>query len=332
MSLPKNTLACQGILALMQLREFVLGDIPAIAAIRNASIEISPDFYSMTVDRFRYDFYDEDVPMKSRIMVAEDEGHVVGFYHLYTDENLLARGRSNLDSIHVSPQGQGKGVGTALVGSVLETAREWGARYVSTAVPGDQPRSLAFLERLGFRRMRTFDKMRLTDLRPEPEPAFPPNYELTTFVRGQDEAPFVEVFNAAFQDTWDFTPVTPAEVAQWNHRPSFNPRGCFLLWETDGGDRRLVGFTTVLFNPDRAEQTGRVIGRVYEMGVLPSHRKGGLGFQLLRVAIRYAREQGFQGLDLVTDDQSEAGKQLYAKVGFQEKRSSVVLHRDVTTA
>lgn len=308
----------------MQLREFVLGDIPAIAAIRNASIQISPDFYSMTVDRFRYDFYDEDVPMQSRIMVAEDEGKVVGFYHLYTDENLLARGRSNLDSIHVSPDARGKGAGTALITSVVDTARGWGAKYISTALPGDQPRSLAFLERLGFQRVRTFDKMRLTDLSGD-VPPLPDGYSLRNFVHGQDETAFVEVFNAAFHDSWDFTPVKVSEVAQWNHRPSFNPRGCFVLMEGD----HMVGFTSVLFNPDRAEQTGRVIGRIYEMGVLPSHRKRGLGYLLLRVAIRYARENGFQGLDLVTDDLSEAGKQLYAKVGFQEKRSSVVLHRDV---
>ena len=137
----------------------------------------------------------------------------------------------------------------------------------------------------------------------------------------------MQVFNAVFADSWDFTPVTPAEVALWNRRPSFNPRGCFLLWEGD----KLVGFTTVLFNPERAELTRKVIGRIYEMGVLPSHRKHGLGFQLLRVAVGYAREQGFQGLDLITDAESEAGKQLYAKIGFQEKRSSIVLHRDVTS-
>ena len=70
-----------------------------------------------------------------------------------------------------------------------------------------------------------------------------------------DDAAFVEVFNAAFHDSWDFTPITVEEVSRWNHRPSFNPRGCFLLWEGD----QLVGFTTVLFNPDRAEQTGKVM-------------------------------------------------------------------------
>ena len=312
----------------MQLREFVLGDIPAIAAIRNASIDISPDFYSMTVDRYRYDFYDADLPMKSRIMVAEaDTGKVAGFYHLYTDEHLLQRGRSNLDSIHVHPDMRGQGVGAALVASACETARSWGATYVSTAIPDASPRSLEFLERHGFQRVRTFDKMRLGIRGTEGPPDVPPGFTLRNFKAG-DDAAFVEVFNAAFADHWDFVPLPLTEVQQWNRRPSFDPRGCFLLFE-DGEPQKLVGFTTVLFNPERAEVTGKVIGRIFEMGVLPAYRRKGLGFVLLKVALKYAADNHFDAVDLVTDAESEAGKQLYAKVGFEEKRSSIVLHHQV---
>lgn len=308
----------------MKIREFMLGDIPAIAAIRNASIEISPDFYSMTVDRYRYDFYDADLPMKSRIAVAEVDDRVAGFYHLYTDEHLLARGRSNLDSIHVHPDARGHGVGAALIDSAAETARGWGATYISTAIPDADPRSLVFLERHGFKKVRTFDKMRLSLKKDQAGPAVPAGYTLRNF-RAGDEAGFVHVFNAAFGDHWDFVPLTEAEVSQWNRRPSFDPRGCFLLFEGEA----LVGFATVLFNPERAEVTGQVIGRIFEMGVLPSHRRKGLGYVLLQVALKYASENGFAAVDLVTDAESEAGKQLYAKVGFEEKRSSLVLHRQV---
>lgn len=311
----------------MKLREFVLGDIPAIAAIRNASIEISPDFYSMTVDRYRYDFYDADLPMKTRIVVAEnDDGKVAGFYHLYTDEHLLARGRSNLDSIHVHPDMRGQGVGAALIGSAAETARGWGATYISTAVPDASPRSLEFLQRHGFEVVRTFDKMRLPLRGPQPEPQVPRGFHLRNFKAG-DDAAFVEVFNAAFADHWDFVPLTAPEVSQWNRRPSFDPRGCFLLVED--GTERLVGFATVLFNPERAELTGKVIGRIFEMGVLPAFRRKGLGHVLLQAALKYAADNHFDAVDLVTDAESEAGKQLYAKVGFEEKRSSYVLHRQV---
>lgn len=306
----------------MKLREFLLGDIPAIAEIRNESISISPDFYSMTIDRYRFDSYDEGGSLQSRIVVAEVEGHVAGFYHLYSDANQLARGRANLDSIHVHPSYRNQGVGAALVASVAETAKGWGARYVSTAIPEDSPRSRVFLERHGFTLARRFYKMRLSDMAAVPEPALAPGLSLRAFQPGKDEAQFVSVFNAAFEGHWDFTPLTEAEVAEWNRRPSFNPRGCFMLFE---GDRQ-IGFTTVLYNPEEAAQTGEAVARIFEMGVLPEHRHRGLGFELLKAAVKYARERGIAAVDLVTDAENEAATKLYEKVGFQEKRASLVFH------
>lgn len=309
----------------LKLREFVLGDIPAIAEIRNDSISISPDFISMTVDRFRYDFYDEDVPMMSRIEVAEVAGNVAGFTHLYTDENQLRLGRVNLDSLHVHPAARNHGVGAALLASAVETARGWNGRYLSTAIPEESPRSVTFLERHGFTRVRQFYKMRLSDLRPDADTHFPPGFHQRHFQPGTDEAAFVEVYNAAFADHWDFIPMADWEIAKWNRRPAFNPKGCFLLFDQD----RLVGFTTVMFDQDQARETGQAVGRIFEMGVLPEYRRRGLGYTMLQAAIRYAQAQGFDALDLVTDVENEAGIQLYEKVGFQEKRASIVLHRQL---
>ena len=309
----------------LKLREFVLGDIPAIAEIRNESISISPDFYSMTVDRFRYDFYDEDVPMMSRIEVAELDGAVVGFTHLYTDENQLLQGRVNLDSFHVHPRARNQGVGQALLASAVEAARGWKGRYISTSIPEESPRSLEFLERHGFHRVRDFYKMRLSDLRPDADLALPAGFSLRTFQPGTDESAFVAVYNASFSDHWDFVPLADWEVAKWNRRPAFSPKGCFLLFDQD----RMVGFTTVMYDPEQAAHTGEAVGRIFEMGVLPEYRRRNLGYMMLQAAIRYAQEQGFQALDLVTDVENEAGVQLYEKVGFQEKRASVILHYDL---
>jgi mycothiol synthase len=311
----------------MQLREFQMGDIPAIAAIRNASIELSPDFYSMTLDRFRYDFYGADFPLTSRIVVAELAGKVAGFYHLYTDERLLAQGRSNLDSIHVAPDHRGAGVGAALVASVAETANGWGARYVSTAIPESSPRSLGFLERHGFERVRRFDLLRLTiqpGLAASPPP---PGYTLRAFRPG-DEGAFVAAFNAAFADHWDFVPLEAPEVQQWNRRATFDPEGCLLL--TDDASGEVAAFVTVLHQSDpEAPAAQPPVARIFEMGVVPTQRRRGLGYVMLQTGLAYAASHGFAAVDLVTDAQSEAGLQLYAKVGFTEKRSSIVLHRQV---
>jgi mycothiol synthase len=306
------------------LREFVLGDVPAVAEIRNASMAISPDFYSMTVDRFRYDFYDVDKPMTARLMVAiEDDGQVAGFYHLYRDQSQLARGRVNLDSLHIHPRARNHGVGALLLASAIETARAWNGRYISTAIPEQSPRSVAFLERHGFFPARTFQQWRLNGLTGFDEPHFPAGFALRRFQPGQDEARFVGAFNSAFKEHWDFTPLTEAEVVQWNRRADFQAAGCFILEAKNS----LVGFTTVLYDPTQAAQTGEAIGRIFEMGVLPELRQQHLGYGLLLAAIHYAGKLGFQALDLVADSQNAAALKLYEKVGFQEKRQTQVLHR-----
>ncbi|MEB3196125.1 MAG: GNAT family N-acetyltransferase [Candidatus Sericytochromatia bacterium] len=309
----------------MPLREFQMGDIPAIASIRNASVELSPDFFSMTLDRFRYDFYGADLPLTSRIVVAESDWRVVGFYHLYTDERLLAQGRSNLDSIHVAPEQRGSGVGADLMASALNTARGWGARYVSTAIPESSPRSLAFLERHGFERVRRFDLLRL-NLQPDLTPPAPLNgFLLRTFSQG-DEPRFVAAFNAAFADHWDFVPLDASHVQIWNRRDSFDPEGCLLLQDANNGE--LAAFVTVLHQTPPEVQPR--VARIFEMGVVPAYRRQGLGYHILQQGLAYAASHGFTAVDLVTDAQSEAGLQLYAKVGFTDKRSSIVLHRPVT--
>ncbi|MEB3329632.1 MAG: GNAT family N-acetyltransferase [Candidatus Sericytochromatia bacterium] len=308
----------------MLLREFQMGDIPAIAAIRNASIELSPDFYSMTLDRFRYDFYGADFPLTSRIVVAEVDDKVAGFYHLYTDERLLARGRSNIDSIHVAPDHRGAGLGAALIASVADTARGWGARYVSTAIPEASPRSLGFLERHGFERVRRFDLMRLAVQPGLATPPSPAGFSLRAFHAG-DEAAFVAAFNAAFADHWDFVPLEAPEVQRWNRRATFDPEGCLLL--TDDATGEVAAFVTVLHQADPDAQPP--VARIFEMGVVPAQRRRGLGYVMLQTGLAYASARGFGAVDLVTDAQSQAGLQLYAKVGFTEKRSSIVLHRRV---
>jgi mycothiol synthase len=178
------------------------------------------------------------------------------------------------------------------------------------------------LKRHGFFPVRTFQQLRLADLTGFAEPQFLEGFALRPFKPGQDEAAFVSAFNAAFADHWDFTPLVEAEVAQWNRRADFQPAGCLLLANAGG----VAGFTTILFDPSRAAQTGEAIGRIFEMGVLPEARRQQLGYGLLLAAIGYARSRGFQALDLVADSENPAALRLYEKVGFQEKRQTQVLH------
>lgn len=305
-----------------ELREFVLGDLPAIAAIRNASISLSADFFSMTVDRFRYDLYAEDRPMQSRIVVATTaDGAVVGFYHLYADARPLPPGatlRANLDSLHVLPRVRGTGIGAALVADAAETARAWHATELAIALPERDRGSAAFLERQGFAPAHTFYLMRKTELSGE-APRFPAGLAVRSFRIGADEAAFLEAFNACFARNWDFRPLSLEDVRAWNQREGFDPEGCFLVLDGE----TVVAFITVTYDVERAMGTGEAVGRIFEIGVRPEWRRHGLAVSLLQAAIAYARERRFTALDMVTDAENEAGVALYTKFGFAEKRATI---------
>jgi len=313
----------------MRLREFTLRDIAAIADIRNASVSISPDFYAMTVDRFRCDFYGEGQPAQSRIVVAENEQlEVVGFYHLYTDEHLLRTGRVDLDSLHVRPDIRSAGIGALLLTHACTTAREWGAGRVSIAIPESSTRSMAFLTRQGFEAVCTFEKTRVnlsgTDFAP---PVLPPEQGIRHFAVGVDETAFIKLFNECFSKLWNFSELTVKELTDWNHRANFDPEGCFLLFENDV----LIGFSTVLKTEEMIENRSAPIGRIFELGVIPQKRQSGAGFILLQQALHYAAAQGLQAVDLVTEASHDGGRQLFRKLGEHPVRRTIVLHRSIET-
>lgn len=305
----------------MLVREFRLADLTAISTIRAASLALSRDFFTLTVDRARFDPFDESAPIDSRILVAESEGgEVAGYLHLVTNEDQRRRGRAVLESLHVAPAARRSGAGAALLEQAVAIAKGWALEAIATALPGDQAAGGQFLLRHGFEEARTFELMRLTSLE-GPDPSYPDGYRMRSFRPGQDEAAFAEAYNLAFADYWGFEPLSAEEVTRWNRRRDFDPQGCFLLHGPEGDP---AGFLTVLADPAEAQELGEHVGRVYEMGVVPAHRRKGLAEDLVRAAAKHARNKGLEALELVTDAANEAGRALYAKAGFSSKRSTKI--------
>lgn len=143
----------------LRLRVMREADIPAVAAMNHAAF---PDVTDIGEDGVR-----ELLAMCDVALVATDlDGAPIAFLlslgpgHPYASENYQwfeRRGVSHqyIDRIVVSPRAKGTGVGRALYESVLERARERGALEVTCEVNLDPPNpsSVAFHERMGFRRL-----------------------------------------------------------------------------------------------------------------------------------------------------------------------------------
>ncbi len=70
-----------------------------------------------------------------RLLVAEENGSVVGFIH-YEVDSQKQRGNFGLNAVH--PTHQSKGIGSLMYGHVLDMMRAQGLKYVKTDTGGDQ--------------------------------------------------------------------------------------------------------------------------------------------------------------------------------------------------
>ncbi len=75
--------------------------------------------------------------------------------------------------------------------------------------------------------------------------------------------------------------------------------------------------------PDFLETT-RPTARLHHVAVAPERWRHGIGAKLVRTAIDWARDEGFEKLILETTPQQEAALQLYRAIGFVETGRSML--------
>lgn len=91
--------------------------------------------------------------------------------------------------------------------------------------------------------------------------------------------------------------------------PSFDPQGWFSLHESEQGKPIAC---IILSMPSQ-----HTLELVY-LGVIPSHRRTGIGRHALDLAITLACEKGVEQMVLAVDETNEAALQLYRQTGFQK--------------
>jgi len=113
-----------------------------------------------------------------------------------------------------------------------------------------------------------------------------------------EDSPGFAAFNSSAQTLNDY-----------RASPSFDPQGWFSLHESDQGKPIAC---IILSMPSR-----RTLELVY-LGVIPSHRRTGIGRHALDLAITLACDKGVEQMVLAVDETNEAALQLYRQTGFQK--------------
>lgn len=129
-----------------------------------ALLDIYNHYVTQTCISFETEALDE-AEMRRRIaavvgdypfLVAEASGCIAGYCYAHPWKERAAYARTLETTIYLSPRHMGCGLGRRLMAELIGECRRRGAHALVACITADNERSIAFHERLGFRRVSLF--------------------------------------------------------------------------------------------------------------------------------------------------------------------------------
>lgn len=255
--------------------------------------------------------YGGDEQARNFLLLIGDE--VAGYAHL--DATDAVQGASA--ELAVGPKHRGLGFGRRLVEALIAETSDRTRLRLWAHGTGSGAADLA--RAMGFERERVLWQMRRSLFAPVPEPKWPDNVTVRTFVVGEDEQAWLEVNNRAFANHPDQGGWTLDDVRMREREPWFDASGFFLA-EHDG---KLVGFHWTKVHGAQAtahdhshEHAHEPIGEVYVVGVDPSMQGAGLGPALTLRGLQHLRARGLSQCMLYVDESNTNAIRTYERLGF----------------
>ncbi|MDQ6662287.1 MAG: GNAT family N-acetyltransferase [Chloroflexota bacterium] len=245
---------------------------------------------------------------KDALVVVTSNGDIIGFI------SIRARQDTRIYiSPMVLPAYREQGIETYLVRKAEERARQ----YIASVAPEmrvvmitDAAESNAqmrqLLEQEGFTQVRSTWCMEMEMNEAPPDPIWPANITVRTFVKGQDDRATFDADDEAFHDHWGYL---PADYEQWKYRnidrEGFDPSLWFLAY--DGNE--IAGLSLCLMKPQ--------LGWVDDLAVRRPWRRSGLGLALLHHTFGEFYHRGIHTVGLYVDTQNLTGAtRLYKRAGM----------------
>jgi mycothiol synthase len=204
-----------------------------------------------------------------------------------------------------------RGIGTRLVESAAALAKERGEDPIYLALPRDNPGAKAFYQALGWEYHHSLWSMRIENDVEVPPASFPSTVVRRPY-RHDDIPRLTDLINTIFRDHPTPLTVTIEQLTFTHTNPAFNPESLYLLANAESPDE-LVGFCRVGFDPSDED----VKGWIPLIGIRREWRRHGLGSQLLRWGISYARKQGAAAVYLAVESENERALGVYESTGFR---------------
>ncbi len=227
----------------------------------------------------------------------------------------------------IAPEARRRGAGQALYDELLRWAGERGCVEVETSVAEDDPDSLAWADRRGFREIGRELKVSLDLTAIEAPTVEPPaGIEIVTWAERPDLAPgMYEVFVEADPDIPGSDGVEIPAFADWLSKDmqglADRPQAVFVALAGD----EVVGYAKLALSPARADVAWHDL-----TGVKRAWRGRGIASALKRAQIRWAKEQGYRRLTTMNDERNAPIRRLNLRHGYAPEPGRVMLSTTIT--
>jgi mycothiol synthase len=298
-------------------------DIPAWRRLLTdvEAVDHTGEYYSE--EDLAHELANPDIVVGKDVVGCFDGDLLVGYFKIYP--------RGEADGVYkviveatVLPERRGRGIGSHMVGPMLDRAREAHREKTSTLplklmLTGltrdvEQEKLLATV---GLLPERWSFVMRV-DLADLPDPGeFPAGYRSRRYEPSMADA-LLAAHNDAFLDHPNSTPWTDVMWKQWVvDSPSSRPDVSFVVEPTDAPGEIAAYLQTDEFEAYQ-EATGRREAYVARLGTARPHRRRGLAEAMLRHALHAFRAAGYDEASLVVDSANPTGALgVYERSGFR---------------
>jgi mycothiol synthase len=227
-------------------------------------------------------------------------------------------GRSDLGyaGLHprVLPWARRRGVGTAILLELADRAVKLGFREATTSI--DDPGSLAFAERFGYREVdRQIEQIRSIGI--EPAVAAPDGIEFVTVAERPElwRAAYDPLGLQAFADMALDRPLV-ASIEQWERDWLDSPEATFLAL----ADGEIVGMAGLQRDDDEPERAENAL-----TAVLRGWRRRGIAMALKRTTLAFAAANGIGEVYTWTQQGNVAMRRLNERLGYVERAVSITV-------
>ena len=289
-------------------------DAPAVAALISACQIADTGQTDMSVEELLDDWHPIDLAEEA-VIVAAPDGRVAAYADVINRSFVIVSVYG-----YVHPDLRSIGIGSFLIA--------WGERWTRDRMPQAQQNARVvvqhyinsaneagrrLLENSGYTPLRGIYVMETTLDEAPPQPHWPADISVRTFVPDQDERAVYEAVEDAFRDLWG-RPRNPFErFVRETQKESFDPSLWFLAVDGD----EIAGLTLC--------KTLAGEGWVDVVGVRRPWRNRGLGLALLRHAFSEYHRRGTHRVSLSVDAESITGApKLYGRAGMRVRESYII--------